>query len=171
MENEVKYDQPELDLGLPPGCGGVRTAPLAEALEEAARPDMVRVAPGKHAWVPAEWAKDAVPRHVLCRWAKQPDGTYHPVPFPHRLVRMTPETTAMLGFVSGNRNVRSDTLLRLARAGFIECVRVSPNCWMIDLDSWFAHLSACLDDEELWEPGGEAREQYNRANGLGVEHG
>ena len=153
MENEVKYDQPELDLGLPPGCGGVRTAPLAEALEAAARPDMVRVAPGKHAWV------------------KQPDGTYHPVPFPHRLVRMTPETTAMLGFVSGNRSVRYDTLLRLARAGFVECVRVSPNCWLIDLDSWFAHLAACLDDPEMWEPGGEAREQYNKANGLGVEHG
>ncbi|MGI5868669.1 MAG: hypothetical protein ACOX9C_04385 [Kiritimatiellia bacterium] len=121
--------------------------------------------------MPAEWAKQAVPQYVLCRWAKQPEGTYRPVPFPHRLIRMTPETTAMLGFRSGHRNVRYDTLLRLARAGFIEAFRVSPNCWMLDLDSWFAHLSACMEDPEFWEPGGPARERYNQANGLGVDHG
>ena len=147
---------------------GVR--PLAAAARDAARPDMVRVAPGRHAWVPAGVAQGRVAGHVLCRWSRQPDGTYAPVPLPYRLVRMTPELTAMLGFVSGNRTVRADTLLRLAAAGFIECVRVSPHCWMLDLDSWFRHLADCLDDPEYWDEGGEARRRYNLANGLGNEH-
>lgn len=144
--------------------------PLAAAARDAARPDMVRVAPGRHAWVPADVARGRVAGHVLCRWSRQPDGTYAPVPLPYRLVRMTPELTAMLGFVSGNRTVRADTLLRLAAAGFIECVRMSPHCWMLDLDSWFRHLADCLDDPEYWDEGGEARRRYNLANGLGIAH-
>ena len=178
MAHEV--EQQELGLDVEGAAGALPAAncqlqtgrrPLAEAAREAARPDMVRVAPGRHAWMPADRAQNAVSRHVLCRWSKQPDGTYAPVPLPCRLVRMTPETTAMLGFVSGNRTVRADTLLRLAAAGFIECVRVSPHCWMLDLDSWFRHLADCLDDPEYWDEGGEARRRYNLANGLGIEHG
>jgi hypothetical protein len=177
MAHEV--EQQELGLEAEGGAGSRPTAncqlqtgrrPLAAMARETARPDMVRVAPGRHAWLPADPARSAVSRHVLCRWSKQPDGTYAPVPLPCRLVRMTPETTAMLGFVSGNRTVRADTLLRLAAAGFIDCVRVSPHCWMLDLDSWFRHLADCLDDPEYWDEGGEARRRYNLANGLGVEH-
>lgn len=179
MDKEL--EQQELGLGLetvgsgetPLTVHGSRLTdnrPLAMTMREASRSDMVRVAPGRNAWMPAERAQSEVARHVLCRWSRQPDGTYQPVPLPYRLVRMTPETTAMLGFVSGNRTVRADTLLRLAAAGFIDCVRVSPHCWMLDLDSWFRHLEDCLDDPEYWDEGGEARRKYNLANGLGVEH-
>jgi len=175
----MEYEQTELELG--PGArervepaaerGAGGAARLPEAVREACAPDMVRVAPGRHAWVPAEKARREVARHVLCRWSRQPDGTYAPVPLPYRLVRMTPELTAMLGFVSGGRAVRADTLLRLSNAGFIDCVRVSPGCWMLDLDSWFRHLQECMEDPEYWDEGGEARRRYNLANGLGVEHG
>lgn len=140
------------------------------SLRDAARADMVRVAPGRHAWIPAPWAQERVAKYVMCRWARQADGSYAPVPLPYRMVRMTPETTAMLGFVSGNRTVRADTLMRLAVAGFVDCIRISPHCWMLDLDSWFAHLTACMDDPEFWENEGEARRRYNLANGLGNEH-
>ncbi len=173
MENAT-FEQPELALDAGTATAGSSAplfqSPLAPMVQAAARPEMVRVAPGKHAWVPAPTAQRKVADYVLCRWSRQGDGTYAPVPLPYRLVRMTPELTAMLGFVSGNRTVRADTLLRLAAAGFIECVRVSPHCWMLDLDSWFRHLSDCLDDPEFWDDGGEARRRYNLANGLGVEH-
>lgn len=144
---------------------------LARELREELQTDMVRVAPGRCAWIPAAGARQKVTRHVLCRWSLQADGTYVPVPMPYRLVRLTPETTAMLGFVSGGRRTRADTVLRLAAAGFVECVLISPKCWLIDLDSWIRHLEACMMDPEYWETGGEALERYNAANGLGVDHG
>ena len=172
MQTKKELEQPELELGLEPVEREISAArqKLSEAFDNAGKPAMVRVAPGKHGWIPADWAKDAIPQYVLCRWSKQPDGSYAPVPFPYRMVRMTPETTAMLGFTSGNRTVRYDTLLRLGNAGFIQIVRVSPNCWLIDLDSWFRHLADCMDDPEFWDNEGEARRNYNKANGLGIEH-
>jgi len=162
MGSEEKLSQSELELGLPP---------LKDELEALARSGMVRVAPGRHAWVPAAACDPAtMPQYCLCRWAEQPDGTYVPIPFPYRLVRLTPKTTSMLGFMSGNRDIRYSTLLRLAAAEFVDIIRISPNCQMLDLDSWFQHLADCMDDPEYWEPGSEARERYNHANGLGIEH-
>ena len=175
MADTLNMKQDELDLGLPPVDAFTqdrREMPsLHDELESLAKTGMVRVAPGRHAWVPAEACDpSAIPQYCICRWAKQADGTYHPIPFPYRLVRLTPETTSMLGFMSGNRDIRYSTLLRLANAEFVEIVRISPNCQMLDLDSWFRHLSECMEDPEFWDVGGEARERYNQANGLGVEH-
>jgi len=165
-----KPEQMRLDMGPEPAADASEARPLPAACQ--GRPEMVRVAPGKHGWLPAESCHpEQVPQYCLSRWARQPDGSYAPIPFPYRMVRLTPETTAQLGFVSGNRKVRYDTILRLGRAGFVELIRVSPNCWLIDLDSWFAHLGACMDDPDYWDEGGPAREQYNLANGLGVDHG
>lgn len=173
-EKETEYDagpvQGSLNLGIEGAGDARRPRPLPAAC--AGQGDMVRVAPGKHGWIPSKACDPtSMPQYCLCRWAKQADGTYAPIPFPYRMVRLTPETTAQLGFISGGRQVRYDTILRLGRAGFIELVRISPNCWMIDLDSWFAHLAACMDDPDYWDDGGEARQQYNLANGLGVDHG
>lgn len=148
-----------------------RVAELAAELREACEQNMVRVAPGVCGWVPAAGARHGVSRHVLCRWSRQGDGTYIPVPMRYRMVRMTPATTAMLGFISGSSRTRADTLLRLGAAGFVECVRISPKCWLLDLDSWFRHLEECMLDAEYWEPGGEALARYNLANGLGIDHG
>ncbi|MBR3086570.1 MAG: hypothetical protein IKH04_09245, partial [Kiritimatiellae bacterium] len=81
--------------------------------------------------------------------------------------RLDARLLALLGFMSGSRPGRYATLLRLARAGFVEMVKVSPGCWLLDLDSWHRHITACMDDPDMWEPGSEAVRRYNYANGLG----
>ena len=67
----------------------------------------------------------------------------------------------------GNERCRYDTILRLGRAGFIDVVRVAPNTILLDLDSWYRHLADCMDDPDRWDEGGEDREAYLKANGLG----
>ena len=164
--------QDELNLGMEAVAEKLRaSSAFHDAVASVVKPEMTRVAPGRHAWVPKTACDPAqIPQYCLCRWAKQEDGTYAPIPFPYRLVRLTPETTSMLGFISGNRDIRYSTLLRLANAEFVDVFKISPNCAMLDLDSWFKHLAECMSDPEYWDPGGEARERYNLANGLGVEH-
>ena len=127
---------------------------------------MVRAAPGRHAWVPRDAA--APPDgYALCRWSRQPDGTYAPVPVGGRYVRLNSEVAETLGFGRGEDRCRYDTILRLGRAGFVDTVRVSPNTWLLDLDSWYRHLAACMEDPERWDEGAEDREAYLKANGLG----
>ncbi len=95
-------------------------------------------------------------------------GSFRPVPVGGgRWARLDAQLLALLGFRSGSRPGRYATLLRLSRAGFVEMVKVSPGCWLLDLDSWHRHLTACMDDPEMWEPGSEAVRRYNFANGLG----
>ena len=134
-------------------------------------PNMVRVAPGRHAWVPKD-ATTPPDEYVMCRWSKQPDGTYAPVPVAGRYVRLDSRTATLLGFPAradedGNERCRYDTILRLGRAGFIDVVRVAPNTVLLDLDSWYRHLADCIDDPDRWKEGGEDRETYLQANGLG----
>lgn len=157
--------------------GGVNspTHPLTNSpthqLTNSPTPAMVRVAPGRHAWVP----KDAVTppdAYVMCRWSKQEDGTYAPVPVAGRYVRLDSRTAALLGFPArvgedGNERCRYDTILRLGRAGFVDVVRVAPNTILLDLDSWYRHLADCMDNPDRWNEGGEDRETYLQANGLG----
>ena len=45
------------------------------ALSVAPEPDMVRVAPGRHAWVPKS-AATPPDEYVVCRWSRQQDGTW-----------------------------------------------------------------------------------------------
>ena len=134
-------------------------------------PNMVRVAPGRHAWVPKD-AATPPDAYVMCRWSKQEDGTYAPVPVAGRYVRLDSRTAALLGFPArvgegGNERCRYDTILRLGRAGFVDVVRVAPNTILLDLDSWYRHLADCMDNPDRWNEGGEDRETYLQANGLG----
>ncbi len=62
-------------MELPPRARGA-TAPHPER-----RGGMVRVAPGVHAWVPRD-AAEPPDGFALCRWARQADGTFAPVPVP-----------------------------------------------------------------------------------------
>lgn len=134
-------------------------------------PDMVRVAPGRHAWVPKR-AATPPPEYVVCRWSKQADGTWAPVPVAGRYVRLDSSTATLLGFPAragsdARERCRYDTILRLGRAGFVDLVRVAPNTILLDLDSWYRHLADCMDDPDRWEDGRDDRKTYLRANGLG----
>ena len=60
-----------------------------------------------------------------------------------------------------------ETLLRLARAGFIDMVKISPGCWLLDVDSWNRHLLRCMENPEMWDEGSPDLEEYRFANGLG----
>lgn len=165
--------QPELDLGLEATVSAVmdhrgkqQRKSLHEAVAQATKPDMVRVSPGRHGWVIAS-KEMRVPEFVLCRWVKQGDDTHAPVPVAGRLVKVSPDLLALLGFNTGRRSSRYETLYRLANAGFIEMVRISPGCWLIDLDSWYRHLGACMDTPEMWDDGAEDRDHYLHVNALG----
>ena len=134
-------------------------------------PDMVRVAPGRHAWVPKR-AATPPPEYVVCRWSKQADGTWAPVPVAGRYVRLDSSTATLLGFPAragsdARERCRYDTILRLGRAGFVDLVRVAPNTILLDLDSWYRHLADGMDDPDRWEDGREDRKTYLKANGLG----
>ena len=54
-------------------------------LDVAPEPAMVRVAPGRHAWVPKD-AATPPDEYVMCRWSKQPDGTYARPETPGRFI-------------------------------------------------------------------------------------
>ena len=134
-------------------------------------PDMVRVAPGRHAWVPKR-AATPPPEYVVCRWSQQADGTWAPVPVAGRYVRLDSSTATLLGFparavADARERCRYDTILRLGRAGFVDLVRVAPNTILLDLDSWYRHLADCMDDPDRWEDGRDDRKTYLKANGLG----
>ena len=162
---------------------------IAEAVREALRPDMVRVAPGRHAWVPAPHMAGRVPGCVLCRWERIPEGVgvtspsssppaptptqnatapgWRPVPIGGRFSRVRSELVSLLGFNTGADAQKYETLLRLARAGFIDMVKVSPGCWLLDVDSWHRHLLRCMENPEMWDEGSPDLEEYRFANGLG----
>lgn len=133
--------------------------------------EMVRVAPGRHAWVPKCAAKPPN-KYVMCRWSQQSDGTFAPVPVAGRYIRLDSKTATLLGFPmregdGGLERCRYDTILRLGRAGFVDLVRVAPNTILLDLDSWYRHLADCMDDPERWDEGREDRETYLKKNDLG----
>ena len=132
------------------------------------QPTMVRVAPGRHAWIPRDKATPP-DGYALCRWSRQADGTYAPVPVAGRYVRLNSQVAASLGFVSDGTSDRNryDTILRLGRAGFIDLVRVAPNTILLDLDSWYRHLADCMDNPEMWDEGSEDLKIYLKANDLG----
>jgi len=134
-------------------------------------PSMVRVAPCRHAWVPKS-AATPPDEYVMCRWSRQADGTFAPVPVAGRYVRLDSKTSTLLGFPKrevedGGERCRYDTILRLGRAGFVDVVRISPGTMLLDLDSWYRHLADCMDDPERWDEGSEDRETYLKANDLG----
>lgn len=139
---------------------------LGKRMRELSRPDMVRVAPDRQAWIPAEHVNEP-PEFCLCRWTRTSQGNFAPIPVAGRWVRLTEALAASLGFTDGKRRRRYETLMRLGRAGFIDLLHLSPGCWMLDLDSWFRHLAECAENPEMWEEGSEERQTYLHLNGLG----
>lgn len=162
MQKMLITDMPEEPF--PPIRRGRPDAEAAERLREAARSDMVPVAPGVRVWRPKQG--EAVPDMVVCRWVKADSG-YVPVPVAGRYVRLTAGLAAHMGFRDADRSRRYDTLLRLWRAGFIDIAHVSPGVYMLDLDSWHRHLAEVCEDDGYWDAGQGNRERYFEANGLG----
>lgn len=178
-ENAVQMDL--FGGGIGGGSGGSTSStsstnlPLPPHLSVEPQPDMVRVAPGKHAWVPKS-AATPPDQYVMCRWSRQADGTFAPVPVAGRYVRLDSKTATLLGFplragaggdARQHERCRYDTILRLGRAGFVDVVRIAPNTILLDLDSWYRHLADCMNDPERWDEGKEDRDIYLRENDLG----
>lgn len=141
------------------------------SLSDATKPEMVRAAPGVHAWVPRD-AATPPPEYCLCRWSKQADGSFAPVPVAGRYVRLGAKLAGLLGFPAGDdddkrRYCRYDTILRLGRAGFVDVIKISPGVYLLDLDSWYHHLVECIDNPDRWAEGSEDYETYLKANDLG----
>lgn len=165
-DTATQWVEDDLFGAAPEPC--VRRSPgdLGKRMRDLAKPDMVRVAPDRHAWVPAGNVPEP-PGYVFCRWCKTAQGNYAPIPVAGRWVRLSEDLVAGMGFIDGRKRRRYETLKRLGRAGFIDIVHLSPGCWMLDLDSWFRHLAECADNAEMWDEGSEDRESYLHANGLG----
>lgn len=140
--------------------GGTEQPALPEPTGGKAR--MVRVAPGVHGWVPED-AETKVAEYVLCRWSRQGDGRYAPVPVGGTFAKLTPSLCEALGFAGG-----LDTIKRLAIAGFVDASQVSPGVTLLDLDSWARHLAECMDDPEKWQDGSEDLRTYLWRNGLRI---
>ncbi len=104
---------------------------------------MIRVAPGEY--VPLCPA-DEVPKAGIALWEKTRSGTYQAVPVTDRMLRLGAELASLLGF-SGDY----DTLYRLARAGFIETIKVAPRTILLNVDSYYRHLRRCAEDPWFWE--------------------
>ena len=137
-------------------CQGVASArslvkKLPDRLKDATKPAMVLAAPGK--WVP--YKAELPPDVSLCRWLANGDGTFSAIPFTERMVRLDQRLGNILGFAD-----RWDTLRRLAGAGFIEIIQITPHCSMINLDSYYNHLRRCAEDSEFWDHDGEAYKAY-----------
>lgn len=127
---------------------------------------MTQVAPGENVYVP-EAGHDA-PEYVLAKFVPYKDGTYRLVPYMLRMARVNKELLALLGFPAAEgHQAQYQTLRRLAQAGFIEMIQISPGTWMLDVDSWFRHLRYCIQNPDCWEQGSEDRKTYLFENNLG----
>jgi len=132
--------------------------------KELAKGEMVRVSPGEYAWVPREGCTPG--KYVMCRWVKRSDGKFRPVSIGGKLVRLCPEVAAEMGFRHLNRRVRYETIMRLWRADLIEMVKIAPQVYLLDIESWFRYLSECMENTEMWDKGSETRAEYRYKNGL-----
>lgn len=135
------------------------------ACEIPAPPEMVRVAPGVHAWSPA--SPGCVPRTGVHVWSRRGDGSYVPTPVRARWVIVTREVLDAIGFRGIRRRVSDTTLRRLARAEEVVMVHISPKVRMLDLDSWERYITECALNPDKWEEGSEAWENYMFRNALG----
>jgi len=130
--------------------------PINKRLLDATRPDMVQVAPGR--WTPRPGRK--APDVTLASWQLQADGTYAAVPTTERMVKLTRKLSALLGFPG-----QFETIRRLGRAGYVECIKLTPHIYMLNLDSWFGHLRRCAEDPDFWDPDGKNLRAYKAAQG------
>lgn len=123
---------------------------------------LVQVAPGR-------WAMRGGPdpEYILAEVFRHADGTLGFRPSGEgRYVKLSARLGEMLGFPGQLHTIR-----RLARAGFIRMPQPSPSVYLLDLDSWFAHMAATEDDPEFWAPEGKNLRRYRMANGLRCDRG
>lgn len=129
---------------------------LPDRLKTATQPDMVMVAPGRY--MPRAGCE--APEVCLAHWRQNPDGTFSPAPFQERMARLSHKLCAMLGFPG-----QFETLRRLARAGNIELIKISPQVYLLNIDSWFNHLRRCAEDPDLWDKDGAMYRHYVQSQG------
>lgn len=157
----VQVDLPELAGRIPPPTPAPAAAPgktlarggTAKELREAARPPLRQVAPGKFLPEPGR----VVPEYVLSIATPMKDGTYEVRPMSGTLAKIEHPLLLALGMVD-----QVDTLYRLARAGFIEILRFTPQVSFLNLESLYGHLARVAEDNEFWEKRANL-EAYRRA--------
>lgn len=107
-------------------------------------PRQVRIAPNHKV---ADLPHEDVPTIAFGDWLPQGDGTYRPVMRIHaQQVRLSPDTHRTLGL-----GIAYNTLKRLIRAGFISGARITPSCYVFNLQSYYDHIERCKDIE-FWTP-------------------
>lgn len=116
---------------------------LSGPLRKQTGAQMIRVSPSEY--VPL-CPTDEAPAAVLAVWEKTQAGTYRAVPIPDRMLRLTAQLAAVLGFQGSY-----DTLYRLGRAGFIEMIKIAPHTTLLNVDSYYRHLRKCAEDPWFWE--------------------
>jgi hypothetical protein len=137
--------------------GGPAEIPVREAPDGS----LTQVAPGK--W--AASAKGEDPEHIIAEVFRHADGTLGFRPSGYgRMAKICSATGALLGFQG-----QLETIRRLGRAGFVRLCHPSPSVYLLDLDSWFAHLDQTEEDPDLWDAGGANLRRYLMANGLRAE--
>lgn len=121
-------------------------------------------APGM--WAPSRPSLPPVDETALGYWVRNPAAgpdayTLRAGP---RWAKIDQRLAALLG-------VSSDTIRRLAAAGFVEIRQPSPELYLLDLDSWQRHLDATDPDDapDFWAIGHKNgnRNRYLFYNGLG----
>jgi hypothetical protein len=130
---------------------------LVFSLKEATQPTMAEVSPGR--WVPLRPGVE-VPSVTLARWIENPDHSYKLLPFTERLIRVDRHLQNKLGLGD-----RWDTLSRLITAGFVEGLRICPKTTLLNLESYYNHLSRVAEDPEFWAEGKGNLEEYRKSYG------
>jgi hypothetical protein len=126
----------------------------AKELREVTRPALRMIAPGKWVTDPGRTA----PEYVLSFVLPQADGSYDMRPMSGTLAKLDQPLLQALGMVE-----QIDTLYRLARAGFIEIVRFSPQVSYLNLESLYGHLARVAEDPEFWDEAKGNLREYRRA--------
>lgn len=125
----------------------------------------VEFMPGRVAEVPPLEVA-GVPKYVICRLAKQANGTYAMVPQTwHQMVRMTKKLHMELGLPCSYK-----TIYRLVKAGFVKGCLLTTNTLLLDLASLAEHLEKCEVSPEkkpFWTREREERFRWasSRVNG------
>lgn len=120
------------------------------------------VAPGF--WAPSKPSVPPIDETALGYWVRNPSAG----PDAYTL-RAGPRWVKIDSRLAGLLSVSTDTIRRLAAAGFVEIRQPSPELYVLDLDSWWSHLENTdpAVDPMFWDPESENRNKYLFYNGLG----
>lgn len=124
---------------------------------------LVEVAPGRYA------CRDgATPEYVMAEVFRRADGSLglRLGVDCGRFVKLTATVGELLGFAGQLHTIR-----RLGVAGFVRIVQPSPSVYLLDLDSWYAHIERTADDPDFWARDEQNYRHYLMANGLRVKGG